>query len=416
VGLGEIDAGLTSIDAALAIALELRIPDDIGRAYVNKVDIEGWSAYPERALETSREGMRVSAEWGVSGSYGAYVGFGGVNAAFELGRWDEARDLLATADRLLAVGIAFLYRASYAAELLACTGDEEFEPMWARASRLALEAPPSDHAALLFLGGIEHAAFAGEHARAVEYVRQAVSMLDAVDSGVRFVELARVAAWPLAELGAAARREGDRPALTAAAERLDSVHGLAAERVAQVGPDGPLAELLALELAEIECWRMRLEGRDTALDWQRLASAWSALGRPFRAALARWHEAEAAERAGGRDGAVAPLRAAHATAAELGAAPLLGQLEVMARRMRVRLESSATTATPSDRAYGLTRREQEVLMEVAAGRTNREIAQTLFISESTAGVHVSNILGKLGVSTRTEAARVALDQGLVGDG
>ena len=56
-----------------------------------------------------------------------------------------------------------------------------------------------------------------------------------------------------------------------------------------------------------------------------------------------------------------------------------------------------------------------MLAEVAAGRTNREIAQTLFISESTAGVHVSNILGKLGVSTRTEAARVALDQGLVGD-
>jgi DNA-binding NarL/FixJ family response regulator len=56
----------------------------------------------------------------------------------------------------------------------------------------------------------------------------------------------------------------------------------------------------------------------------------------------------------------------------------------------------------------------EVLVQVAAGHTNREIAETLFVSESTAGVHVSNILGKLGVSTRTEAARVALDQGLVG--
>jgi DNA-binding NarL/FixJ family response regulator len=53
-----------------------------------------------------------------------------------------------------------------------------------------------------------------------------------------------------------------------------------------------------------------------------------------------------------------------------------------------------------------------VLAAVAAGRTNRQIAETLFISESTAGVHVSNILGKLGVSTRTEAARVALGQGL----
>lgn len=51
---------------------------------------------------------------------------------------------------------------------------------------------------------------------------------------------------------------------------------------------------------------------------------------------------------------------------------------------------------------------------VAEGATNRRIAERLFISESTAGVHVSNILGKLGVSTRTEAAAVATRLGLVG--
>jgi DNA-binding NarL/FixJ family response regulator len=72
-------------------------------------------------------------------------------------------------------------------------------------------------------------------------------------------------------------------------------------------------------------------------------------------------------------------------------------------------------APASRSAYGLTRREHEVLGQVAAGRTNREIAEMLFISESTAGVHVSNILGKLGVSTRTEAARIALDEGLLDD-
>ena len=115
-----------------------------------------------------------------------------------------------------------------------------------------------------------------------------------------------------------------------------------------------------------------------------------------------------------RDVAVAALRAAHDIAAGLGATPLLGHLDTMARRLRVRL--GGASAATSERAYGLTRRELEVLAEVAAGRTNREIAENLFISESTAGVHVSNILGKLGVSTRTEAARVALDQGLVADG
>ena len=50
---------------------------------------------------------------------------------------------------------------------------------------------------------------------------------------------------------------------------------------------------------------------------------------------------------------------------------------------------------------------------MAAGRTNRRIGTALFISENTAGVHVSNILGKLGVASRTEAAGVAFQSGLV---
>ena len=62
--------------------------------------------------------------------------------------------------------------------------------------------------------------------------------------------------------------------------------------------------------------------------------------------------------------------------------------------------------------FGLTAREREVLALVATGQTNRRIADTLFISESTAGVHVSNILGKLGVTSRTEAAAVAVRLGL----
>jgi DNA-binding NarL/FixJ family response regulator len=61
----------------------------------------------------------------------------------------------------------------------------------------------------------------------------------------------------------------------------------------------------------------------------------------------------------------------------------------------------------------LTAREREVLALVADGYTNRRIADTLFISESTAGVHVSNILGKLGVATRTEAATMATRLGLL---
>ena len=110
------------IEEARSIALELGIPDDIGRAYVNKVDIETMAGHPELALETALEGMRVAAEWGVASSYGAYIGYGGVTAAFELGQWDVALGLLARADRVLgSMTSTFIYRASYIAELCACT-------------------------------------------------------------------------------------------------------------------------------------------------------------------------------------------------------------------------------------------------------------------------------------------------------
>ena len=56
-----------------------------------------------------------------------------------------------------------------------------------------------------------------------------------------------------------------------------------------------------------------------------------------------------------------------------------------------------------------------MLALVVQGRTNRQIADELFISENTAGVHVSNILGKLGVAGRTEAAAIAVRRGLVSD-
>jgi DNA-binding CsgD family transcriptional regulator len=61
---------------------------------------------------------------------------------------------------------------------------------------------------------------------------------------------------------------------------------------------------------------------------------------------------------------------------------------------------------------GLTRREVEVLGLVAAGRSNRQIAQALYISPNTVGVHVSNILAKLGVPGRVEAAAIAHRLGL----
>ena len=69
--------------------------------------------------------------------------------------------------------------------------------------------------------------------------------------------------------------------------------------------------------------------------------------------------------------------------------------------------AGAATAAPTDGGLGLTPRELEVLRLVAEGRSNRQIAEELFISAKTASVHVSNILGKLGAANRGEAAALA---------
>ena len=105
-----------------------------------------------------------------------------------------------------------------------------------------------------------------------------------------------------------------------------------------------------------------------------------------------------------------PLRAA-AVAAE-GHAPLLDQIRILAERVRIPLQSPATVSdTPlparAPALYGLTGRELTVLRLLTAGRTNAEIGAELYISPKTAGVHVSNILRKLGVSGRVQAATIA---------
>ncbi len=61
----------------------------------------------------------------------------------------------------------------------------------------------------------------------------------------------------------------------------------------------------------------------------------------------------------------------------------------------------------------LTARELDVLERIVAGRANKEIASDLSISEATVKTHINNLLGKLGVSDRTNAATVAIQRGLV---
>jgi DNA-binding CsgD family transcriptional regulator len=166
-------------------------------------------------------------------------------------------------------------------------------------------------------------------------------------------------------------------------------------------PDGRATELtLRAELA-------RADGGREVLDvWSAAADAWEAIERPFPAAYARWRDAEAqvlTKQVGERP--VAAVRRAHTAATELGAERLVAEVEMLALWGRVDLV--ADEPVDAEPSYpGLTAREVEILQCLMAGQTNREIAESLFISVKTVSVHVSNILRKQGVSSREEAARL----------
>jgi DNA-binding NarL/FixJ family response regulator len=142
--------------------------------------------------------------------------------------------------------------------------------------------------------------------------------------------------------------------------------------------------------------------------WTKAATAWHAIERPYEEALARWQAGEAAALAGDRARASEHVREALATARRLGSRWLTDELTGLALRARLDLEEivAAGVETPED-PYGLTVREREVLALIAQGATNRQIGAALFMAEKTASVHVSRILAKLGVHSRTEAAAVA---------
>jgi DNA-binding CsgD family transcriptional regulator len=145
-----------------------------------------------------------------------------------------------------------------------------------------------------------------------------------------------------------------------------------------------------------------------------LVAAFETLDRPWDLARLRCRLAESLL-AGGeeqRPRAAELLRLARAVAEHLGARPLADTVDEVARRGRLSLTCATRQGADPAGRLGLTGREREVLRLVSLGRTNRQIAQELFISPKTASVHVSNILAELAVSSRGEAAAVAYRLGL----
>ena len=178
---------------------------------------------------------------------------------------------------------------------------------------------------------------------------------------------------------------------------------------------GELAELAAQydssalqAMAAHACGAVALAAGETedALRHLRAASrAWHELDAPYEAARTRLLLARACRALGDDEGADLELEAARMAFNRLGAAADLARLD----------EADVQREHGNDAAdhHGLTRRELEVLALVATGKTSRAIADTLCISEKTVARHLSNIYGKLGLSTRAAATAYAYEHGLV---
>jgi DNA-binding CsgD family transcriptional regulator len=256
------------------------------------------------------------------------------------------------------------------------------------------------------------------------------------------------------------RRIGD---VAASRERANRILADAEAAVARGRADdgGAAAREPEASLATARAFHARLQGRDDPARWADLAERLHGLGDPYREARARWHLAEAIlggaipGPGGARDRTDArlvradarePLQASVSLAMGLRARPLLRRLRELAGRALITLppEVDALLDEPAPApsgpvvtrgpvpgatapasvtvvarppagggdTFGLSKRELEVLALIAQGRTNREIGDRLFISQKTVGVHVGNILAKLGVSGRVEAAAVSIRLGL----
>ncbi|HVG64633.1 MAG TPA: AAA family ATPase [Actinomycetota bacterium] len=258
----------------------------------------------------------------------------------------------------------------------------------------------------------ELAGWQGDLERARSAIRRGLAAADAVEIFDQALEGAWVAMNGLsveadrAEQARAARDTATLADATAAGWAL-------LERVRADAEQAPRAGLahdvhVRGRLAKAEAEWTRLQGRSDPARWQTAVEAFS-YGNVYAVARCQWRLAEALAGGGDRERATAAARAAHATATRLGSAPLREALEALARRGRLDLG----VVLPAQRTLaGLTPRELEVLRLLVEGRSNRQIAEQLFISAKTASVHVTNLLSKLGVHSRLEAAAMARRLGL----
>jgi DNA-binding CsgD family transcriptional regulator len=417
IHLGDADAGLAELAAAVRLATQADEVVVMLRALVNHSYGLLTSGHLEEALVVALDGIQEARRLGMARSYGQPdLACNATEALIALGRWDQAervsREGLETAPSDAAAVSLPLARAALEVGL----GDLDAAEARLQAVRRLIPAPISEaqKAGPLFGGLAELALWRGDLEQARALVAEAVPLVKADPRyGAPLYALGLRVEADRAEL-ARARHSGQPPSndRTAAAllERLQAAAG---------GPAGAGLPELAAWHATALAEQTRRDGPSDPAAWTAAAAAWERLGQPYRLAYACFRQAEALlAAAGDRKAAAEALSRAAALTGRLGARPLDTEIKALGRRARLDLAPHDAVTAPAAGAptpaedLGLTPREAEVLALVAAGRSNRQIAQALFISPKTASVHVSNILAKLGVAGRVEAAAIAHRLGL----
>lgn len=400
------DAPSIIADAKEAVALAMRHGDAelLGQCYSNLVDCFHCAGLGREGVEAAREGIAAVTARGLEVRYGAWISAQGAELALAYGWWEESDDFLAAAygngrhvhgtnrDYLLVVRahLASLRGSWDRADAdLAGLGELpavlELLRRQAQAEGLLWRADPSTALDLI----TEHAAATTDRLLAISAPLAwlgARALADVVDDRRRTGS---------ADHGGSAWKE-TAAVIDDLVERACGEHALPGARPAQ---------LRALSAAE----RSRFTDGPVVQPWFAAVSALLTAERPYLLAYSRWRLAQAMVVERDLGGAAESLRQAHVEARHLGAAPLLTEVESMARRTRIDLRPPQRVATGVVAGVGatLTAREREILGHLAAGRTNGEIAKALVISTKTASVHVSNILRKLDVGTRYQAAEIA---------
>ncbi|WP_322785129.1 helix-turn-helix transcriptional regulator [Streptomyces profundus] len=371
----------------------------LGRCLVNLSAVLADAGELRESLISIAEGIELADRYGLEETKSWLQ----ANLAFVLtlqGRWDEAGSALDQARRQARSPHSEHVSRILAGQLAALRGDVDTAREAATAVRTKLSADRVRATFEVELARLEIdlALLTGEPQRSRDILRSARS-----DLQLGLTQLV----WGLVSSAAMAEAEGR--GMPGADEGRPEAVALIRELTRSLPRNLPIRVALGL-LVDAQLYRA--ESRDRPPHWAEAVDAIEPLDLPHHLAEARYGWAESLLAAGEPDArarAAEQLRAARETTLALGAAPLRERVERLAQRARLDLSARPepkAAPEPGD-TFGLTPRERDVLGLVAAGRSNRQIAEELFISPKTASVHVSNILAKLEVTSRGEAAAVA---------